>query len=1065
LRVRLLGEIDIKIGDQDIFAARHNYSMKHALIAALALAPGGALKVADVSRWLWEDRYLGDPAGSLNHLISSICEDIARVVGPETRPAYFARVRAPNDVEVAPDEHGNSRGWLVLCQAAQLVCDVTAFRALDEHARTSGTREDIRRALALYAGDLVPLDELLPHAKDQRAELRGRFDALCRRHSELAEVELSSLLRHGQRTRAEQLIAQATGAIAQENLLLDRYMTRLSKHLWSVMAQLAPPGWPHDAQEPSHTWPRLPVAHGIVIDRQQERAEVDRLVATEHLITLLGEGGSGKTTLGLEIARRLTQSAFEVVYYVRLDSLGVHDHERVAGQVAAALLLSEASLGEVTERIIALLRERRALLILDNCEHVLDGVQKLCHDLLRDCRWLHILTTSRVPLSVRGEVIYDVPGLHLPEREASINLELLRQNEAVRFFLAYARSQRPEFDLTRENAEAIVEICRQLDGLPLAIELAAKQVRYQRVEEFAASLESALQALINRDSTAPPRMRTMSAAIQWSYDLLGMSNPRAQRLFVQLAVFTGSFSADQAAQIRLRLNSGGPRTPATGAESRENEVQELLKELVHASLLEVETSGHQTRYRQLEVIRQFALSHLVREGHFEWAAKAHAWVYFGVAEKASKELKRRDQIEWLDRLAADHENLRTAIIWACDHGEIDLALGMVGALWRFWWIRSYLAQGSQLIDRALKLYEALPEASAVQHHLAAEALGARAIFASEQGRFAEAWAWAKRSVDLRKVDDDWAGLARSLSIAGMVAYSSGNPVEAQTLLEESLAIRRQLDDPAGIGMSLKNLATAAYYLGRYDDAAALLQQSHEHQLLCGDLYGLGYTLINQGNIWLRRGLDERGGEACFTWADALYLECLAIRWLLRARSGIASCLQGMVVNATAQGRYHHSAWLLGVETMLSRKIGLELPMEDRELYRNTTARIQKGIGNPFEFEDCKREGREARLSQALACLLLAGAPTLDHLRTDRLAPYEQLWFTGVRARLRQECGPQKYTIATMSVEGRSAKEIAAHLRISGQRVAESQVELAGMMVELLRREVDRWVDEHYIERP
>ncbi|MGH2389011.1 MAG: ATP-binding protein, partial [Chloroflexota bacterium] len=504
---------------------------------------------------------------------------------------------------------------------------------------------------------------------------------------------------------------------------------------------VAPP--PRHALNPRHNLPR---ALSSLVGREAERREVPALLGEARLVTLTGSGGVGKTRLALAVAGELVDHYPDGVWLVELAAQA--EPVLVPGAVAAALDVREEPGRLLTATLQDSLRDRRLLLVLDNCEHLVAACADLAAALLRACPGLRILATSREGLQVSGECLWRVPSLTVPDPGHPLPPELTGSYEAVRLFVARARERRSDFTLNSQNARAVAEICARLDGIPLAIELAAARVGSLAVEGVAARLDDRFRLLTGGPRTALPRQRTLRAALVWSYDLL---SEQEQVLLDSLSVFVGGWTLQAAEAV---CGVGGAEGERLGGSADLPdvgtwEVLDLLDRLVNKSLVQAEErAGGEVRYALLETVRQYGQERLSAAGDAEATRRRHLAYFLALAEEAAPRLTDPEQGVWLGRLEADHDNLRAALGWARDSGVAEPALRLAAALWRFWATRGYLSEGRGWLE---------------------------AVLADSEQR----WPTAR---------------AMALNGSGILAHHQGEYGRAETLHEESLALRRALED-------------------------------------------------------------------------------------------------------------------------------------------------------------------------------------------------------------------------------------------------------------------------------
>jgi predicted ATPase len=595
----------------------------------------------------------------------------------------------------------------------------------------------------------------------------------------------------------------------------------------------------------------LPVPPSELIGRSQEIEELLALLRNPaiSLVTLTGPGGTGKTRLALDVARRAAPDFAGGVCFVSLAA--IRDHRLVLPAIVRALGFDEGVGGPVDKILQAALRDTELLLLLDNLEQVIEAAPALA-ELLAFCPHLTILATSREPLRLRAEHLYPTQPLSLPNLRALPPPERLLRYAAIALFVERAQAVRPDFALTRENAPVVAELCTRLDGLPLAIELAAARARGLPTETLLAWMGRRLALLTDGARDHPVRLQTMRDAIAWSYNLLTREQ---QARFRRLAVFAGGFSPEAAAAVV----DPGARPAHDAHNAALDELTLALVSLVDKNLLRRVDHGCEARFELLETIREFGLEQLVASGEYEGARQAHADYYRALAERASDALSGADQVVWFDRLEIEHDNLRAALDWAAEREDAALSLRISSALWRFWLVRGYLVEGRTQLERALALPASERSTTARASALARagdlarrcgdlDAAGERfeeslAICQEVGNRQEEAWvhtelgtlalarqdyAGAQRSLmhglTLSREIDDQAGIAHSQLLLARVAHHSGNNGEATQLAGTSLAIYRTVNDRIAMNWALHSLVHYAIDQGDFGHARVALAE-------------------------------------------------------------------------------------------------------------------------------------------------------------------------------------------------------------------------------------------------
>ncbi len=652
----------------------------------------------------------------------------------------------------------------------------------------------------------------------------------------------------------------------------------------------------------------LPQQTTSFIGREKQMEEVKALLGKTRLLTLAGSGGSGKTRLSLQVAADLLDGDGDGVWLVELAALT--DPALVPGAVAQVLGIKEEPGKPIQQTLVAALKAKRLLIVLDNCEHLVAACASLAADLIRNCPEVHILASSREPLNVAGEQTYRVPTLTLPDPKQPQTVESLSQFEAVRLFIERAQAVQASFAVTEANAPAVAQVCWRLDGIPLAIELAAARVRSLPVGEINTRLDHRFRLLTGGSRTVLPRQQTLRALIDWSYDLLTEAEKTS---LCRLSVFAGGWMLDAAERVAA---GEGP-----GSEVIEDfEVLDLLTSLVDKSLVVYEErEDGAARYGLLETVRQYGQERLVEGGGAEEVERRHAGWALSLAEEAEPKLVGPEQGVWLSRLEAEHDNVRASLAWeeqAADGGENGLRLA--GALGRFWKMHGYLTEGRQWLDQVLARTkpgakgpnnEGILEASAAR----AKALSAAGNLAWAQGDYAEARALYEECLTIHQQLVDPQGIAVALRGLGNVAYRQSDYAEARALHEECLTIRRQLGDPQGIAEALNDLGNVADGQGDYAGARDLYEESLAIKRQLGDQSGIAGALINLGAV--------ADGQGDYAGARALYEEGLTILRPQGHQQCIANALPNLGCSAWYQGGYAEARALYEECLTIERQIG------------------------------------------------------------------------------------------------------------------------------------------------
>jgi predicted ATPase/DNA-binding CsgD family transcriptional regulator len=681
----------------------------------------------------------------------------------------------------------------------------------------------------------------------------------------------------------------------------------------------------------------LPLDLSSFVGREKELAEVERLLENTRLLTLTGSGGCGKTRLALAAANELVEGFEDGVWLVELASLA--DSSLVPQAVASTLGLREQPGRSPTEVLSYYLGSRKVLLVLDNCEHLIEACAELAEALLHSCPELRILATSREALGITGEVAWLVPSLSLPDLRRLPAVESLPRYESARLFVERAVAVKPSFVLTEQNAVAVAQVCYRLDGIPLAIELAAARAKVLPVEQIADRLDDSFRLLAVGSRTAMPRQRTLHATMDWSHDLLSLEE---RALFRRLSVFAGGFTLEAAESV------------CTGGGLERDEVLDLLSHLVDKSLVIMREEGGEGRYRLLETVRQYGREKLSESDEAEQASERHAGYYLALAEEAEPELKGAGQVAWLEQLEREHDNLRAAMVWLLERGESEKAARLGWALWLFWGIRAHFAEGRRWMEQALSA----KGSAAMSAPARAKALYVAGMMANYQGDHGSAEPLVEESLGLFRALEDKLGTAYALSNAGFAASGQGHHQRAITFNEESVHLFLEVGEKWGAAIQFCFLAVAWRDRGDHGRARrlaerglALSREVGERQTLCAALYTLATLAQAEGDHERARDLFEEG---------------LTLSAELGNEADVAHCLEGLASIAGAEGSIARAARLWGAEEALLEKIeaAVYTYVPDRSLHQSQLAAARSQLDEEA-FEAAWEEGRTMSPEQAI----------------------------------------------------------------------------------------------------
>lgn len=715
------------------------------------------------------------------------------------------------------------------------------------------------------------------------------------------------------------------------------------------------PAWAAD--RPSN----VPAASTALIGREKEREAVKQLLERREvrLVTITGPGGIGKSHFATEVARELNDEFPFGVCFVPLAT--VSDHNMVAAIIAQTLGVRESGGQRPEESLKQYMRKSvhgPMLLLIDNFEHLL-GAAALLPELLALAPALKILVTSRAALRVQGEKEFALPPLALPDHKATASLASLAECPAIALFVQRAAAVKPEFTLTTDNASAVTEICTRLDGLPLAIQLAAARIKLLSPAAMRSRLASRLQLLTSGARDLPARQQTLRQAIDWSYDLLSEAE---QKLFRRLSVFAAGFTLEAAESVCDTKQDLGL------------DVLDGLSSMVDKSLVrQVEQSDGEPRFVMLETIREYGLEKLAGSGEEALTRKAHAAYYVVLAEDAAAEKEPSQVKSWMDRFETEHDNFRAALDWLTNGKHAEWGIRLATALFRFWEMREYFTEGRQRLEAVLQL-----PSTAAQETARMRALFAAGILAADQGDYDAFERLLRENLEIARRQGDRQSVAVSLNALAVVGRDMGRLDVANALFEESLEVWKVLGDRLAVARGLSNLAAVRKSQGKYEEAHALYEEcqtifgeledrtgvawafNHQADLLreqgdlpaarslyqCGigafrevnDRWGIARSLADLGNLTREQGDYAASGE--------LYRESLSLFQELGHKRGIARGLESFAALAAARGDSEGALRLAGVAAALRQSIGAPLTVSEQAILDQCLEPARRKLSTP-----------------------------------------------------------------------------------------------------------------------
>jgi predicted ATPase/DNA-binding CsgD family transcriptional regulator len=820
----------------------------------------------------------------------------------------------------------------------------------------------------------------------------------------------------------------------------------------------------YSSKQSKMTFTNLPVQLTSFIGRERELAEVERLVSASRLVTLTGAGGCGKTRLAIQVGNNMSGAFADGIWLI--DFVPLREPELVPQHVTQAFDLRPVPNQSLNELLLNFVRPKQMLLILDNCEHLVVGIAQLVQQLLPVAIELNILATSRQPLGIPGEKIYQVQGLAIPQLNSAtiLDLQALQQYDAVHLFIERARAISPQFRITIENASAIIEICRRLDGIPLALELASARLKILTPQQIAARLDSRFN-LLNLGQTigAVTHHQTLRAAIDWSHDLLNAD----ERTFLRrLSIFDASFSLDAAEGISREEGMTSDRT------------LDLLASLVDKSLVLAETTGRaEARYRLLETIHEYALEKLKEAGEFKRLRNRHLDFFVVRTEEIVSKMQSSSYPSlWLNWLDGELDNIRLALDWALESGQIESGLRLVITLFDFWISHGSISEGRNWYERLLaKAGEQVPIM------LRARANFNAGMTAGFMGDATAARAHERTAVALCEAAGEEGVHLLALAQGPIVvaAIMDRDFLTAYNTVERSVQLLREINDDMELPMSLATQAVSAGGLGRYQIARSLAEESLKAAHKSGNLFAaalivsyLGYIEHCEQNyeraqalyVEALTALHEQGatreeprvlqmlGHTRLQQGDLDQAYALICESVARYRSqgelkAMGECLIGFGVLASERGMQTEAVRLLTTGATHGRSVYVSLLLAERREYERYLAAAHSQLREQ-EFEQAQQEGRAQTLEGAIEYAL--SLP----LATEKTALQSKDEFRTLTARERE--------IVSLIGQGMTNGEISIQLVLSKRTVEKHVANILSKLELTSRAQIIRWAMEHHL---
>jgi len=735
----------------------------------------------------------------------------------------------------------------------------------------------------------------------------------------------------------------------------------------------------------------LPNLLSTFIGRANEVAKVSQLIITHRLVTLTGTGGSGKTRLALKAAQKLEKKFKNGIWFVDLTALG--DASLIPDKIVSTLNINKRSKETILDSLITYLSMRQILLILDNCEHLITICAEITESLLQKCPNLHILSTSREMLGIPSEMTWVVSSLSLPNQHST--LRQVQASESVQLFIDRAVLKNPDFKLTIDNFEAIAEICNRLDGMPLAIELAAAQVRSLSPQEIAQRLNQRFHFLTSGSRNAPVRQQTLLATIDWSYALL---TTKEQVMLQRLSIFMGGTSLQAVEAI------------CVGGEIESTDVLETILHLTDKSLITANSNEHgETRYRLLETIREYAQERLGETQEKVNIQNNHLKYFVQLAKQGNQKIKGIDQLIWYERLEVEQDNIRMALQWALESMNIESGLRLSTELAYFWFTNGNIRENIIWLEKLLDQKQDIPADLEGWAYLA---LGVLLEPTAKYENNTNDLLFEKGLHLFREVDDHH-GIAFALNLMGVIALQKGELVRAEQLLNESLVLRKELGDPWSIAQTLQNFPPLAMQKNELKKAREYAEETIHWFEQAGDQRNMVRSLIDFADIARLEGN--------FTHAVALLTQVLSQVFQFKSKVTVVNVLESLVVLTTEQREFKRASILHGSAEALREELGMQGHGLEYAKYLEAVTTIRKKLSDSI-FNQNWSKGHAMPLEKVVDYVVGKINPSSKKLE---ITSEEKVWF---------QLSPRERDVMRLLADGYSNLEISQKLVLSEKTI-------------------------------